>query len=68
MEGEVEMIRFADLKFLSPAQSEDVERKKYRNTTAKIAVLVGLQFFLMVLNKEIFTGILPFQRNEGEKQ
>lgn len=47
MEGEVEMIRVADLLPLLSAQSEDAERKKNRNTAGKTAVYVVLQFVLL---------------------
>ena len=47
MDGEVEMIRVADLFPLLSAQSEDVERKKNRSTAVKTAVHVGLQFALV---------------------
>lgn len=47
MDGEVEMIRVADLLSLLPAQREDAVRSKNRSTADKIAVDVDLKFILV---------------------
>ena len=47
MDGEVEMIRVADLLSLLPAQREDVVRSKNRSTVDKIAVHLDLKFDLV---------------------
>ena len=65
--GEVEMIRFENLKLLLPAQSEDVERIKKRSKVGKTVAKVVLIFVLVRLDIKNFTGILSFQRNEGTK-
>ena len=47
MDGEVEMIRVADLLSLLSAQSEDAVKSKNRRTADKIAVHVDLKFILV---------------------
>ena len=47
MDGELEMIRVADLLSLLPAQREDVVRSKNISTANKIAVHVDLKFILV---------------------
>jgi len=47
MDGEVEMIRVADLLSLLPAQREGAVRSKNRSTADKIAVHVDLKFILV---------------------
>ena len=47
MDGEVEMIRVADLLSLLSAQREDAVKSKNRSTADKIAVDVDLKSILM---------------------
>ena len=47
MDGEVEMIRIADLLSLLPAQREDAVRSEIRSTADKIAVHVDLKLILV---------------------
>ena len=47
MDGEVEMIRVADLLSLLPAQMEDAVGSKNRSTADKIEVHVDLKFILV---------------------
>ena len=47
MDGELEMIRVADLLSLLPAQREDAVRSKNRSTADKLAAHVYLKFILV---------------------
>ena len=47
MDGEVEMIRVADLLSLLPAQREDAVRNINRSTADKIEVQVDFKFILV---------------------
>ena len=82
MEGEVEMIRSADLLSVLPAQRVDNERQRKQrlriivDTTAiqdldnARVICPGVRKLLLRKRKELnekkFTGISSFQRNEGQ--